>query len=563
MAIRLRWFLSCLVNTLHSYPLTAPSTPGYDSNLCPACAARNGFASPHCRTCGATLVRHAWGAVSFWILGDVKMALAGKLAKAVGHSLGCPVVVQPGRLDPRPSDRPGWQGRSGTVLLNQGCRRQQLGCLANVAIVADTVAPSAADSWIFGYAYVEAPAACVSLAPLQMDRPSDKTLLKRAQSICLHEIGHTLGLIDHPEASGISCAMVGEVDAHRISDPESYPTHLCPQCLRQAREKMNAYGAMIGENWFTPRKSAVFAGRYELHAFAGKGGMGTVWKAKDLELDQDVAIKFVQSDGFDGHREVRLTEEAAKARQLNHPHIVRVFDLARDAGAGGLIMDWIEGTDLESLRKQHPGSCFDPDEIREWVAQLCGAVAAAHDAGVIHYDLKPHNCLIDKNGKLILTDFGLARTPDQAGGSFLGMRSHHFGTQTFGAPERKNGTAPAISQDIYGLGATLYQLLTGRAPRTEQALPQKGSAGPMPAINAVRTAAGPPRRPPVPEAWEQTIAACLEINPARRPKSAREVARRLGLTQEPTPTPSSLSSSSGTRFRVTHLLARLFQRLFP
>gem|GEM_PF-1058474 len=429
------------MNAFSEAPRTAFST-ARDSHVCPRCNRRNPVMVNNCRGCGAQLVLEARGAVSFWVLGDVEPRLAWELARQVERALGCPVRVQPGLLDPRPSERPAWRGRSGAVILNQMERRQQAGCLTNVAIVADPVTSGSRDPVVYGYAYLGWGAACLSLQLVREDGPDQATLVQRTLSVCLHEIGHTLGLDDHQAASGIDCAMVGDVPAHRQFDPASYPTKLCGACLSQARERMAEFGAEIADNRFVPVVGAQFAGRYALLEPAGEGGYGAVWRARDLCMDQEVALKFVRSEGFDGHGEVRLVEEAAKARHLNHPNIVRVFDLARDAGVGGLVMDWIGGSNLEELRQERPSGVFDADDVREWAHQLCGAIQAAHDGGVTHQDIKPENCLIDDRRVLLLTDFGCARTSEGPRAVFLRGATLPVGTPGFSAPEQMNGAAP-------------------------------------------------------------------------------------------------------------------------
>ena len=162
-----------------------------------------------CRKCGTELVVPSHGAISLWLLGDVERAGAYELARRVGHALGIPVVVQPGQLDPRPSERPLWRGRSGTAILNQLLRRHRPGTLTNLAVAADSVVSCAEENWLFGFAYVDWPAACLSLASLAGDCPERERFLRRAKSIVLHEIGHNLSLPDHRQA-GVDCCMVAE-----------------------------------------------------------------------------------------------------------------------------------------------------------------------------------------------------------------------------------------------------------------------------------------------------------------------------------------------------------------
>ena len=120
-----------------------------DFNICPNCENAEQISAQRCTACGTTLVYPTLGTLAFWILGDVDLTHASELARQVGHALGVPVTIQPGRLDPRPSERPNWYGRSGTVVLNQVLRRNQSGCLTNIALIGDNLVSSSRDSWLF------------------------------------------------------------------------------------------------------------------------------------------------------------------------------------------------------------------------------------------------------------------------------------------------------------------------------------------------------------------------------------------------------------------------------
>lgn len=456
--------------------------------------------------------------------------MASELARRVGQSLGVPVTIQPARLDPRQSERPNWNGRSGTAVLNQLLRRNEPGCLTNVALMADNLVSCATDNWLFGYAYVGWAAACMSFKPLRTDGPDFERLMHRAKSICLHEIGHTLGLTDHTYESGLNCCMLGDVSMDSLFLTDAYSSDFCSDCLKAARQALQEFGRSIGSNRFLPEEGSLFSGRYELRSFVGQGGMGTVWKAKDLHLDQDVALKFVATSAFDGPGEVRLLGEAAKARRLSHPNIVRVFDFVREAGVGCLVMDWIDGEDLESLRRSRPSSVFHPDEIRGWIAQLCAALEAAHAQGIIHQDIKPGNCLIGPGNGLTVLDFGIARFEAQLVGAVVhSTRSSGQGTPGFSAPEQFATGVPDVSQDVYALGATIYSLLAGRPPRIGSTAHGHRLTGNLIPMNQVRRAIDS-RMVLVPPDWETTITRCLALDPKARPGSVSAVLQGLGLS---------------------------------
>lgn len=504
-------------------------------NICPHCSNREPLSSFRCRKCGTTLLVSSQGAVSFWLLGEIDLREANELARQVGMALGVPVVIQPGRLDPKPSERPDWNGRSGTVVLNQLIRRDTPGTLTNVALVADNIVPSRDYNFLFGYAYVGWPAACMSFHPLKQDAPDFETLMRRARSICLHEIGHNLDLPDHAYSEGIDCCMVGEVAFDSLSTVDSYSSKFCRSCLQVAQERLRAFADERADT-FKPQPGASFAHRYELVDRAGEGGMGSVWKAFDHHMKQDVALKFVAGPRFNGGAQVFLQEEAAKVRRLAHPHIIRVFDLVRDGGVGAVIMDWIPGQDLENLRRQQPDGFFDPEALTIWVNQLCSALAYTHRQGIVHQDLKPGNCLIDQSGHLILADFGLSRGPVTGAGGTGDTRVFHTrgkGTPGFSAPEQFAGAPPAVTHDVYAFGATLYRLLSGHVLPFGFRLPEP------PDVQAIRQQKNP-RRPAVPEAWLSVIGQCLDRTPSARPQSMEEIAERLRMDQRTIHVPASV-----------------------
>jgi serine/threonine protein kinase len=225
-----------------------------------------------------------------------------------------------------------------------------------------------------------------------------------------------------------------------------------------------------------------------------------------------------------------LLAEAAKARRLSHPNIVRVSDFVREAGVGCLIMDWIDGEDLDRVRKSRKALVFNPDEIRDWISQLCSALATAHGQGIIHQDIKPGNCLIGTDQSLTVLDFGIARFESTHIGS--GLQSTGFGgygTLGFSAPEQLKSRDPDISQDIYALGATIYSLLTGRPPRTNFLSNALRVDAPLEPINKVRRSIDR-RLAQVPATWERVLEKCLSLDPKERPKSATAVAQALGIS---------------------------------
>jgi serine/threonine protein kinase len=193
-------------------------------------------------------------------------------------------------------------------------------------------------------------------------------------------------------------------------------------------------------------------------------------------------------------------------------------------------MDWIEGEDLERVRQSRPSLVFDAAEIRDWISQLCAALATAHRQGIIHQDIKPGNCLIGPDRSLTVLDFGIARFDSPPVGS--GIQTAGFGgygTPGFSAPEQMKAGDPDITQDIYALGATIYSLLTGRPPRSNFLPNGHLVIGSLEPINRVRKSIDR-RLSQIPVTWEKVLEKCLSLDPKERPKSAAAVAQALGVS---------------------------------
>ncbi len=288
---------------------------------------------------------------------------------------------------------------------------------------------------------------------------------------------------------------------------------------------------------FTPGQK-VFA-RYTLTRILGRGGMGVVWLARDDKLERDIALKFLpEIVVLDPKAIEELKREAKRNLDLTHPHIVRIHDFVDDARSAAIAMEYVDGSSLSKLSLAQPGGCFQPAQLEAWVRQLCGALDYAHhDARVVHRDLKPANLMIDGRGRLKVTDFGIARSIADSV-SRVSAQAGSSGTPVYMSPQQMMGEKPAVTDDVYALGATLYELLTGKPPfYSGNILLQVQSKLPPP-LTGRRAELGYSGEP-IPPEWEQTIAACLAKEPKDRPQSAGEVAERLGLaakgnTQRPT-----------------------------
>ena len=195
----------------------------------------------------------------------------------------------------------------------------------------------------------------------------------------------------------------------------------------------------------------IFFERYRIVASLGRGGMGEVYRAHDLVLDEPVALKFVQPGS---HRLEQILNEVRLARQITHPNVCRVFDIGEVGGEYFFSMEYIDGEDLRSLL-QRIGR-LPQDKVLDVARQLLAGLAAAHARGILHRDLKPANIMIDGRGRVRITDFGIA----VGGGD--GRRATPAGTPAYMAPEQLAGDAASEQSDLYSLSLVLYEMVTGR-----------------------------------------------------------------------------------------------------
>ena len=280
-------------------------------------------------------------------------------------------------------------------------------------------------------------------------------------------------------------------------------------------------------------------GRYTLVRILGRGGMGVVWLAKDDKLDREVALKFLPEVMMgDKLALTELKRETRRSLELTHSHIVRIYDFMEDARTAAIAMEYIAGDTLTNARVGRPGHRYEPTELAAWVTQLCSALDYAHTkAKVVHRDLKPANLMIDAAGDLKVTDFGIASSIADSV-SRVSREAGSSGTPVYMSPQQMMGEKPSVADDVYSLGATLYDLLTGKPPfYTGNIILQVQNK--MPPSIAERRQQLEVAGASISAEWEQTIASCLAKEPKDRPTSAREVAERLGLAQWSTQNPAT------------------------
>lgn len=236
--------------------------------------------------------------------------------------------------------------------------------------------------------------------------------------------------------------------------------------------------------------------------------MGQVYRADDLTLGQTVALKFLAHQ----HSSGRIYEEVRIGRQISHPNVCRLYDIAQVDGQQFITMEFVDGEDLASLLRRI--GRLPTEKALMLTREICAGVAAAHEKGVIHRDLKPANVMIDGRGRARVTDFGLALAGNGA--------SDLAGTPLYMAPEQFDGAAASVRSDIYALGLVLYEIFTGRRPfdfaSADQVLDGK-RRGHFPAPSQIAR--------DIPPAVERVIERCLDSNPRSRPESVEGVLREL------------------------------------
>jgi len=269
----------------------------------------------------------------------------------------------------------------------------------------------------------------------------------------------------------------------------------------------------------------VGAGRYSLVRILGRGGMGIVWLAKDERLGCEVALKFLPPQiRYDASALDDLRRETARSHKLSHPNIVRVHDLYEVPGEDAFIsMEYVDGRNLADLRVEQPARVFSWAFLKPVVEQLCAALEYAHSQRIIHRDLKPANLMLDSKRRFKLADFGIARTVSDTM-SRISM-NQTSGTLLYMSPQQMEGGIPHPTDDIYGIGAILYELLTGKPPfYTGDIMHQVRSVAPRPMRERLEELEVTNE---VPCGIEQVIMACLAKNVSERPQTACEVARLL------------------------------------
>src|ERR1022692_4339808 len=273
--------------------------------------------------------------------------------------------------------------------------------------------------------------------------------------------------------------------------------------------------------------------RYILRRILGRGGRTVVWLARDFKLEQEGALKILpQSLMQDANAVERLRNETRRALQLAHPQIVRTYDFIQDQGLAAIAMEYVDGWSLATLRVDKSQQRYTLEQVTPWVRQICAALTYAHtEAGILHLALKPANLMLNSREQLKVADFGISRclqamtapTDLKPGTGALGFMS----------PQLALGEKPTVLDDVYGLGATIYDLLTGTPPFYKgQVLAQICDRTP-PTMTDRLFELG--IEDSIPLLVEDTVALCLDKDPAKRPQSISHVLRLLERSDVPEP----------------------------
>lgn len=286
-------------------------------------------------------------------------------------------------------------------------------------------------------------------------------------------------------------------------------------------------------------------GQYRIDSPLGEGGMGTVYRAFDTKLNRPVAVKFLSDSVADAPTRRRFQREAQMASSLNHPHIVTVFDVGESGGRQYIVTELVDGGTLKD---------WVAAESRSWrqiiglLTDVADGLSAAHDAGILHRDVKPANILVAKNGYAKLVDFGLAKHSEQhdsltthtltAGPT---MPGEIVGTASYMSPEQAVGKPLDVRSDIFSFGVVLYELLAGRRPFSADSIPAL--------LYKILHAAPDPLPGELPPALSGLVEKAIEKDPADRYQSMRELVvdlRRLSRQSSPATaaTPAAVQKKS-------------------
>jgi eukaryotic-like serine/threonine-protein kinase len=274
------------------------------------------------------------------------------------------------------------------------------------------------------------------------------------------------------------------------------------------------YPSVAGGDAGELQPGSLLANRYEILSQLGVGGMGTVYKARDQEVDRLVAVKVIRAE-LAGNADIltRFKQELVLARKVTHKNVIRIFDLGRVSGLRYITMEYIDGQDLRGYVKKKEK--LSREECVEIMQQVCLALEAAHNEKVVHRDLKPQNIMIDAQGKVFVMDFGIARSVGSEG---LTMTGGYVGTPGYMSPEQVKGEEVDGRSDIFTMGIILYELLTNTMPYSAETVQRSMYKRTVERPSSVSSV-----DPTVPQYLSEVVAKCLEIDTLKRYQTAQEL----------------------------------------
>jgi eukaryotic-like serine/threonine-protein kinase len=296
-------------------------------------------------------------------------------------------------------------------------------------------------------------------SPTLIDIPAPRTSVPASDSPTMVDIpsgnvSDSPTMVDIPSGDLSDSPTMVDISSHLGPDSPTMvegtplPGRPAPRVQRtQSNPSMLRPGTLLGQ-------------RYEVLKILGEGGMGAVYKARDVELNRMVALKVIRPDLATNQAIIdRFKQELLLATQVTHKNVIRIYDLSEADGMKFITMEYVEGEDLRGLM-QAKGK-LTPEEAVEIMQQTCRALEAAHSAGIIHRDLKPQNIMRDKTGRILVMDFGLARTLEGDGMTQTGAL---VGTMDYMSPEQALGKDLDQRSDVFAMGLIFYELLTGKMP---------------------------------------------------------------------------------------------------
>jgi len=286
-------------------------------------------------------------------------------------------------------------------------------------------------------------------------------------------------------------------------------------------------------------EGTTFAGRYEIIEELGKGGMGRVYKVRDTEIKEKVALKLLKPEIAADEKIIeRFRNELKIARKVSHKRVCRMYDIGKEEEKYFITMEYVEGEDLKSLIREK--GKMPKNELLKLAKQICEGLAEAHELGVVHRDLKPQNIMINKEGNAKIMDFGIARSVEAPGMTQTGVM---IGTPDYISPEQAEGEEADQRSDIYALGVILYEMVTG-------SVPFKGDTALSVALKHKTKLPPDPKKlnPDISENLSRLILICMEKDRERRYQTAEELINDLRNIEDGLPLGTKIRPSRETFF---------------